>query len=195
MCLCDLNCLPATIRLKLNRLCFLLVMICCSGTSAPATADATLETKIKVAYLYNFLRFVEWPLPADSAFRLCIAGAKKEYHKPLQVLSSRTVRTQQIIITYLEINNGADLTQSLQQCHLVFITNLMQDQQDRIINTIANAEILTIGENEDFIHQGGMINFIQQQNKIRFEVNLHAINQTQLQISSKVLRIATRVIE
>ncbi len=173
---------------------FSLVVLATCAQTLHAAEHEILEGKIKAAYLYNFLRFVDWPQSPDLSFKLCVGGDKKEYRQSLQVLSTQTVQEQRIDVTYIDFINGTDIAQ-LKQCNMIFITSLMREQQDKIINNITGSKTLTIGEDKDFIQKGGMINFVEQQDKIKFEVNLNAINQIQLKISSKVLRIATRVIE
>ncbi len=118
-----------------------------------------------MAYLYNFLRFVEWPQSPDLGFKLCIGGDKEEYRQSLQALSTQTVREQRIDVTYIDFINGADIAQ-IKQCNMIFITSLMRKHQDQIINNITGSKILTIGEDKNFIQKGGMINFVEQQDKI-----------------------------
>lgn len=193
---CILTCLSRARCFNFSTLFLILLIILVCNNVANARTDASLESKIKIAYLYNFLRFIEWPeTSASTTLRLCVAGNKEEYQQPLQALARQKVREHSIIITHIEPKLEQNLAQSLRQCHLIFITNRVRKQQNQIIESIAGSEVLTIGESDDFIYHGGMINFIQQQDKIRFEVNLQAINQTHLHISSKVLRIASRVIE
>ena len=55
------------------------------------------------------------------------------------------------------------------------------------------ASILTIGDMAGFLDQGGMINFVLDQNRVRFEVNLKAAQAAQLQLSSKLLSLAKTV--
>ncbi len=64
----------------------------------------------------------------------------------------------------------------------------------RIIEMVRDHHVLTIGETDGFIEAGGIINFIPEQKKAVFEVNLVASERANLEISSKLLRVAKRVI-
>ena len=50
--------------------------------------------------------------------------------------------------------------------------------------------VLTIGEMPDFARRGGIINFIMEDNKVRFEVNVDAAKQADMNISSRLLALA-----
>jgi len=149
------------------------------------------EAKIKVAYLFNFLRFIEWPEDIEINTNICVIGDKKEYRDALQSLSNQSLNNQAITI---RIINDNDSPQLLQNCQIIFITSVASHRQKMIFNILKGGNALTVGENKGFAMQGGMINFLQQDDKIRFEINLRAVNEAGLRITSKILRIAYRVI-
>jgi hypothetical protein len=63
-----------------------------------------------------------------------------------------------------------------------------------MLGAMQGSGALVVGESEDFLEQGGMINFHLQGGKVRFEVNLKAAEDEGLKVSSKLLRLATRVL-
>ena len=149
------------------------------------------EAKIKVAYLFNFLRFVEWPIEYEIDTHICVIGNKKEYHDALNSLKSQSIDSQNINV---RVFNDIKDPQELFNCQIIFVTSTASHHQKFIINTLKGSKALTVGESNGFAQQGGMINFIRQGDKVRFEINLNAANEVGLRITSKILRIAERVI-
>ena len=149
------------------------------------------EAKIKAAYLFNFLRFVEWPPDHVTDAHICVVGHKKEYGEAFRSLRNQSLNNQAIIIREM---NDVDNPRVLQNCQIIFVTSTASHRQKMLFNTLKDADALTVGESSDFANHGGMINFIDKDSKISFEVNLDAVNRSGLRITSKILRIADRVI-
>jgi uncharacterized protein DUF4154 len=161
------------------------------STQAIAVDETSKEGKLKAAYLFNFLRFVEWPDESDGAINLCVIGNKSSYHDALLALTTQSINRQAISVS---ISNNEN-TLELDNCQLIFITDLKQKSESKILESFNSSPILTVGENPDFINNGGMINFITSKDKIYFEINMTAVKQTDIRISSKILRLAKKVIE
>lgn len=149
------------------------------------------EAKIKIAYLINFMRFVEWPEESSLNKQICIIGYKREYHDVIKTLSNQSVGNNDFVIK--EYSDKEEL-QDLRSCRIIFITSNANHRQKIVAHTIRGENILTVGESDGFAQHGGMINFIDRNHTIRFEINLDAINETDLIVTSKILRIADRVI-
>ena len=83
----------------------------------------------------------------------------------------------------------------MKKCHLLFICSSEKDNLTDIIDIIKNKNILTVGETKDFLKTGGIINFLLDDNKVRFEINLSAAKKSNLIIRSQLLRLAQKVID
>lgn len=149
------------------------------------------EAKIKAAYLYNFLRFIEWPDDVEASNHICIVGHNGEFRGAVGSLRNLSINEHPIIIKFAEDLN----LQGLGNCKIIFVTAGANRRQKMIANIIRNKSILTVGESRGFADQRGIINFVKENDKIRFEINLTAANKASIRIPSKILRIATRVIE
>ena len=157
-------------------------------------AETTTEGKLKAAYLFNFLRFIEWPDIPDKKINLCVAGDKDSYHGALIALSTQSVNQNSIDLHFFNGNYEKQI-KYLNECQLLFITDIKQKSEHEILEEISSLSILTVGENPQFMQHGGMINFVRSTNKIRFQVNMKAVKKTDIRISSKILRLADKVIE
>ncbi|MFA7166337.1 MAG: YfiR family protein [Desulfoplanes sp.] len=155
------------------------------------TAPEILEYRIKAAYIFNFAKFIEWPEQAfrdkNQPFSIVIMGDKK-YLQCFESLKSKTIHGRKINIKYC--TSPEKLT--TQSCHILFVTDQPFSQGCQSFLTNDSRQILTIGKSAAFIHAGGMIAFIQRDNKIRFAINQSKARQNNLCISSRLLRLAEK---
>jgi len=79
---------------------------------------------------------------------------------------------------------------SVERCHLIFVPAAETGGQ-AILKRLAGKSILTVGDGEDFTRAGGVIRFYREKNRIRFEVNVKAVDRSKLKISAKLLKLAT----
>ena len=147
------------------------------------------ELKLKILYLYNFSKLTEWPESTfeseDTAVNICIYGDDRYAHAA-QALSKKQIKKRSIKI--LTITSAEQVA----KCHALLIAkNSRQPQQ--FLTQAYQHNVLTTGDDNNFIKHGGIIGLIKIGNKIRFEINLGAINNKQLKISSKLLRLAKTI--
>lgn len=159
--------------------------------ASQATENSSLEIKLKAAYIYNFLRFVEWPTNENLTSNICIYGIKENYRSAFNAMSTLSKKTKKLHIKLLGTNEELNI---LKTCQLIFITDLADYKTKDILDFIKNGNNLTIGESSKFIQQGGMINFIRVKDKIKFEINAEAVKAANLKIPAKVLRISERLV-
>jgi uncharacterized protein DUF4154 len=172
---------------SLFYLSFLAILFFSYGT-AQAQDKKHSESKIKTALIYNILHFIEW---SSQDLTICVYEPNKDYESSFKAIPSSTKSGTRLDIKFLHSNGGLLLENN---CHVAFITSDTDIQNTlEILSDAKSNHILTIGESKQFISQGGMINFIQRDVNIKFEVNATAFKQANLKISSQVLRIADRV--
>ena len=158
-----------------------------------AQGASPTEYQIKAAFLYNFARFVEWPASAlpDSA-RALILGILGE--DPFGPEIDRIVEGKTVNGRRLEIRRLKD-TDSLNGCHILFVSTSEGRRLPRILEALRLLPVLTVGDFESFAGRGGIIDFVLEENRIRFEINQEAAERAGLKISSKLLKLATLVRE
>jgi hypothetical protein len=162
----------------------LLIAMTCAGL-LPASVGAqtpTLEYRVKAAYIYNFTKYVDWPSGAigTGPLTICVAG-----RNPFGTALDELVEGEQIeshplaVRVILEPEAG---------CHVLFVPNGAAVQA--YLRGAQGKPILTIGEAPDFIAMGGIVNFVREEGKIRFEIDPQAAERASLRISSRVMRLA-----
>ncbi|MBI5468976.1 MAG: YfiR family protein [Deltaproteobacteria bacterium] len=158
--------------------------------SSPACAQ-TPEYDVKAAFLYNFARFVEWPENSfpdqNSPIVLCIIG-DDSFGDALEPIMEKGVAGRKLVIRR---SSGVE---NVKGCHMAFISVSEKGRLPEMLNAFKDSSILTVSDIERFARRGGMIGFITIGNKIRFEINTDAAGLSNLRISSKLLRLATDVL-
>ena len=166
----------------------LAVLFLALPAAAARSPEKELEYKVKAAVLYNFAKFVEWPAAAfpepRSPFNLCVLG-----DDPFGPSLDRTVAGESIDGRPIAVQRGARLAE-LKGCHLLFVSHSERERQREVLAALRDAAVLTVGDAGRFLDDGGMIDFVLEGNKVRFEVNLTAVEKSPLKISSKLLRLA-----
>jgi hypothetical protein len=165
-----------------------LASACFSVAQTPATA----EYELKVAFLFHFAQFVDWPpeafKDANSALTYCTIG-EDPFHGALDAtLSGKTIGARSFRVLHFK------QPQEIQGCQVLFIGAQEKKLLPRILADVKGNSVLTVGESEHFVEGGGMIGFLLEENKIRFEINLEAAKRAKLTISSKLLVLAKTVI-
>jgi len=173
-----------TIRLAL----FLSALMLAGGSPSLAQPPISKEYQIKAVCLLNFAQFISWPADtfaaADKPFRIGILG---EDH--FGSFLDETVRGEKIDGHPLVVERYARV-EDAKDCQILFISGSEDPRMQKIIAGLKETNILTVGETKHFCRIGGMIHFFILGNKIHFKINLEAVKQGDLVISSKVLRLA-----
>jgi hypothetical protein len=150
------------------------------------------EYQVKAAFLFNFAKFVEWPsssLPDPSApLRICILGRDPFGEELRNITKEKTVSGRK-----LQIDQLVDLQQA-RACQIVFIASSERAHLKEILEGLQGANVLTVADTKGFAEQGGMINFVLENDRVQFEVNRKAAEQAGLKISSKLLSVAKLVV-
>lgn len=154
-----------------------------TGGVATAAQDVSLEYRVKAAYLLNFTDFVEWPAAAvtgERPFTICVAQ-----RNPFGSVLSSAVTGEQIAGRPLSSRVVQTGTAS---CQLLFVPRGVS--ADRYLKAVRGMPVLTVGEAPDFLTRGGIVNFVIQEGKVRFEINQEEAERAGLKVSSRLLRLA-----
>jgi hypothetical protein len=144
--------------------------------------EVPLEYRVKAAYLFNFTRFVEWPAGAiaeGAPLTMCVAAPN-----PFGESLSEMVAGEQALGHPLAVRTVHDAS----GCHVLFVPERVNPEP--LLREARTHPVLTVGESADFLRQGGLIGFVMEDGKVRFEINQEAAQRSQLRISSRLLRLA-----
>jgi len=171
--------------------CLMLVFLSVLGRPAMAQDAQVPEADLKAAFLFNFTKFIEWPAEAfandDAPVVVGVYGDEK-FTKTLQtLLADKKVNTHPF--TVKRLTNP----QEAKGCQILFFRESETRIMGQVYDAIKRLPILTVGESEDFLDQGGMFNFFFEDKQLRFEVNPPTAENAKLTVSSKLLRLAKKV--
>ncbi len=151
-------------------------------------ATPSVEYQVKAAFLFNFAKFIEWPRNAfpneKTPINLCVFR-----HDPFGSALEEVIREKAINNRGLLAERINDLSE-LKACQLVFVSGREERQLPEILNSLKGASALVVGESADFAERGGAVQFFLENNKLRFAINVDAIQRARLQASSKLLALA-----
>jgi hypothetical protein len=159
------------------------------GGLAGAEPDSPTEYQVKAALLFNFAKFVDWPASAfagpEAPFVIGMVGEDPFGPALEETLRNKNVNGRAIRIEHL--GPGQDL----KSCHLLFVCASERKRLAALLGSLEKAPVLTVGDGlERFLGGGGMVNLLQQNNKVRFAVSQERVAQSGLKMSSKLLRLA-----
>lgn len=157
----------------------------------PVAASDDVEYPVKAEFLERFTHFVKWPAAsfasAHSTFVVCVMGTN-----PFGGYLANLVATRRLQGRPAELRSVSDPTK-LDGCHLVFIAASERDHLESIIKHTYGRPILTVGDTEGFARAGVLINLYIDDDNVRFEINVAAVNDSGLKFSSKLYKLARLV--
>lgn len=180
-------------QLKKVAAAWLLVLLTAVGSpvSVPAQNRPTPAHQVKAVFLFNFAQFVEWPANAfaepDSPLVIGVLG-----QDPFHSFLDEIVKNEKINGHPMMIQRYANVSE-VKKCHILFINEKKATQLENVFETLGHHNILTVGDGSAFTEYGGMIGFITENNKVKLQVNLDVVKESELTISSKLLRLANIV--
>lgn len=149
-----------------------------------------LEYHVKAAYIFKFVQYVSGPMveKPDDIVIIGILDDKPTGRILFQALlpvNGKVINGKKIIVTHFQ-----NLEQ-VESCHILFISQSSKTDVQVALRHAREMRALTIGESENFLALGGIINLIKVGGTIRYEINTQAAKATGFKIDTKLLRLAT----
>lgn len=168
-----------------------LISICVnipSGARSQTTQKELLDRK--TTYIYNFTKYVQWPEPDTSAtFNIVILG-DSNIHNSLQELSEISeVADKKINLKRIQS------IEEIEGCHILFISGSVDSLLSQVIEKAREKNILTVGDTEGYARRGIALNLVIVEEKLRFEMNIQALDRAGLRASSQLKRLAILIEE
>jgi hypothetical protein len=178
-------------RQTVPRACLLLgvaMSLVLAARSASAQSKAPTDYEVKAAFLANFPKYVEWPpeMSADTNRPLIVAFlSESSVSEALRRLLQSPLPKGRAIVAKVIATEAESAG-----CHILFVGDVEWRRFPAVLKTLKGANVLTVGESDDFLQQGGIINLVLRDRKVRIQVNLDAARRANLKISSKLLGVA-----
>jgi hypothetical protein len=142
---------------------------------------------VEAAYLYNFGKFVNWPAePPAAPFSICVLG--DDFAKTLDsLIANESIQGRKIAARRLSSVADAD------RCQILFLGVSEESRLTKDMAALKGKPILTVSSLPRFLDEGGNIQFLMQNNRVRFAINLAAAEKSGLTLSSELLKVAVSV--
>ena len=157
-----------------------------------AAAQSATEYQVKAAFLFNFAKFVEWPADAfsatDAPLQICVLGADPFGRDFEQVIEDKAVNGHRLEVAH------PDGVPQARACQILFIASSEKLKIREILQGLAGGSVLTVGDTPGFAKTGGVINFVLDENRVRFEINQKAAERAHLKLSARLLTVAKLIV-
>lgn len=149
------------------------------------------DSEVKAAYLFNFLKFVDWPEDLNrgpqSPWVFGVLGDTPVGEDLQQLVAGKAIHGRE-----LEVKKIATMD-DLRGCHILFIGASQRKRLPAILASLHGSSVLTVADMEHFIESGGMIQFVLQDSRVRVAIDVAAASRAHLKVSSKLLSLALSV--
>jgi hypothetical protein len=156
--------------------------------TAQSQENSVDEYKLKAAMLYTLIQFVEWPADAYSNRQaptvLCILGRDPFQSSMSSMAAHETANGRIVLLRYLQNDND------VRSCQALYISSSERKTAAHAFLTLNGASVLTVGEMNQFVAHGGMVQFSLEEQRVRFSINLDVASRAGIKISSKLLAMA-----
>ena len=172
---------------------------CVLGTIASAVvvlsaisqrAHPATPSELEAVYLYNFLKFVTWPPEANPPalpFVICTLGSD-DFNGALDAATSKEPpQGHKVVIRRLSSIADAE------GCNILFLAPSEEARLSRDLGAIKSKPILTVSSLPGFLNHGGMIQFLVEESRVRFSIDLARTAEAHLTVSSELLKLAVAV--
>jgi hypothetical protein len=176
-----------------GRLCPLLAAAIVAALLGPSCLHAQRsnpsEYEVKAAYLYDFGKFVAWPAKVAAAddFPICVLGQDPFGATFDTTIAGETINGKKVLVTRIAKPPEAV------NCRILFISASEESQLKEILAALDKTSVLTVSDIPQFTRRGGMIQFVIDGNRVRFEVNVTNAERAGLTLSSQLLKVAINV--
>jgi len=169
---------------------FIFILMLLSGTAIAGekTVKAT-ASDLKAAYIFNFIRFADWPDSADKKNRerllINVLNDQKVYDVLKKIANKKAGRQMRLEV------QSCSTAACIQQSSIIFIGQSENDQYQELLKSLSGKSVLTISDIPDFARQGGMIEIRQTDSRMSFIINLDMVKKADLYVSSQLLQLAS----
>jgi YfiR/HmsC-like len=146
------------------------------------------EFQVKAAYLFNFLKFVEWPDdPAADPHGKWVIGFVGD--SPVGDELTRLVEGKNVLGRDLQVKK-IQAADNPRACNILFISESEKKRLPSLLAELRGSSVLTVADMDNFIGAGGMIQFVVEDARVRVAIDVGATSRAHLKVSSKLLSLA-----
>ena len=157
--------------------------------AAGAGAQTVSAPELKAAFVFNFAKFAEWPThPPDAPITLCVSGDDRLATALAATARAQGVDARSVVIARLTGDTSA------RSCQVLYLASGSR-RAGALLDESGALPVLTVGDGDRFAESGGMIGLFIDEGRMRFAVNVDAVQRARIHLSSRLLGLARIVRE
>ncbi len=168
---------------RLVRVLSVLAIVTCASGSYGQQRD---ERAVRAAYVFNLTKYVQWP-QEKSELIIGFIGSPTTGEKLRELLEGKSSESRSIHVVLVSPE------EDLPKCAILYFTDPPPKKLRTLLDKPENRGILTVGETDSFVREGGMVGLVKVRDQIQIQVNLEATQQAGVKISSRLLNLAVLV--
>jgi hypothetical protein len=149
----------------------------------PASGHGQSALDAKAELLLNIARFVEWPGARDQ-LTFAVLGDDELAAVVASTLSTKSLPGRKVYVRCIRRPEDA------RDCQVLFIAPSEASRIPQVVQALEGHSVLTVADTPGFTLAGGMVDFVQDNDRVRFEINLGTAERARLKISAKLLALA-----
>jgi hypothetical protein len=152
-------------------------------------AEYLSADQVKAGFIYNFTRYVEFPSRAESDvthFHVCTAGQDGVIDQLEIAVHGKVVDGRSIVVVRLgDSVNVID-------CEVLYVGNIRENYEQRLAAAVSGLPVLTVGSRRGFLVSAGMLTFVLEESRVRFDIDLDRAQKLNIHFDSRLLALARR---
>ena len=166
----------------------ILLIISLFGFTMMSFAAPEVDYRMKAMFIYNFSNFVQWPSSAfdnkKSNLKICLYG-DVPFAKDMKFFDGVPVRGRNL--QFIMTSNRKDIESG---CHILYVGIDQKKNINTFFKNLNHNFVLSVGNVEEFVQNGGILNILRTSDQRKFEINLFKAQQNGLEMSSDLLELA-----
>jgi len=171
------------VRLQIGQLIGLVVMALSAMTAHAQSANSMAEYRVKAAYIYNFAKYVDWPVLESKEFHVCSAG-RDDLGGALFALDRRFAQGREI-----QVKQNVPPDQ-LKECQIIFVGDREGKLLASVVKQFLGIPVLIVSDYQQAVEVGAHIGLASADDRVEFDVNLTNLQRANLKASSQMLKLA-----
>lgn len=171
------------------------VLLATTGSASPAPDE--IATKVQAAMVVRFVKYVRWPKKRHAKDDSPIVVGVLDDSAVLAAMKSEAdgakAGSRSIEIVKLETPDDALPPDSWKKCHIIYVGSSSKVQIAKLIELAQKNSVLTVSDRPEFVKtEGGVIEFVVVDKKMKFRVSREAAKASTLRLSSKLLKLGLK---
>jgi hypothetical protein len=166
-------------------ICAFLLPLAAASAPVRAQVDAGSDVALKAQFLFNLARFTEWPsIGPTASITLCVVGDARIAKTLIETVRGQRIGAHQVGVEALGSSGP------MPPCHMLFVAGSEAKRAAALLDRVKRQPVLTVSDDKDFARSSGIVEFFDENGRVRFAINTDGAERAGLKLSSRLLGLA-----